>query len=655
MTFAGRGLSVITGLLSDGAKIVSVLALLLLCSHSWADCRTYTTTCNVSSVGCGVSGNACRIYYDGDNNCQGPKEYGTLSYNGVDYPIINCTNRSRVCVMTGGSLEASGGISGTINLVGCSTQSEADSALCAINPTAAGCVEEDVPPSCQADYSQCVGLGGVWRKVASTSSECASECDLCNSAAQTRVMNSVNKVCCQKGLAPPDSATRCIPPTGGSQGGMQSSQFINNDGNISCGALSTSDGEIIQENAALYKRFCVDHDDYEEQVDTNDVGGGSSSSGGEGSSSSEDIGHSFGTELEALGGLYGVLDTIRDTLVKRLTPATEEIRDCLYNFKLCTALEPLQIDWTGMPQDTNMLQIDTAILKHIKPMMDSSVKLDSAQLKVLKSLDSLYKKGLVNDSQMRILVNDISGSVDAVKTAVNGVKHGIDSLIDSMTTYMDKVGQGIGAVGDSIGALRGDFNGFLEGEGTVPGDTTWDGYSDVYDEGSDSIGNSYLRGLGGQLDSAINDTAFDRIFAPGGGTLGPADSARLPTIDSMQHVLDSSIVAQRSELEDTLHAAFDSLKDEFMLLDYDSLILAPLGVRVPNTNTCPEHCFTFDISGESSNQNWLGDLGTLDFGFCRNLPGLGFDVFFLIRIIGRLFTAMFCIYIGLWFIAGRKN
>lgn len=639
--FAGRGISVKRGLLSDSAQVVLFLALLLFCTHSWCACTTtapYTSGCSYLEAWGAPRG--CN--YEQWGRCPPACAQVTAGVSGTSVlvgPIVGQNSDPCRCNASA--------------LISCSTQAEADSAYCAQNPTAEGCVEEDVPSACEADYQQCVSLGGVWQKVASTSTQCASTCDLCNSSAETKVKNRLNQVCCQQGKAPPDSNSRCIPPTIGSNWGMAGSSFVNNDGNVQCGSLTTSDGEIIQENADLYKKFCIDGDQYEEQADSNEYSGSSSA---ESSSSSEQPKSSFQTELEGLEGLYGVLDTIRDTLVKRLTPATEEIKNCLYNWQTCTGMtNEVKIDASDFPVDSTYLRIDTTLKRLIRPLMDSTIKIDSAQLKVLKQLDSLYKRGLVNDTDIVQAVNAIKGDINDVEDAVKGVKHGIDSLIDSMTTYMDKVGQGIGAVGDSVGALRGDFNGFLEGEGTVPGDTTWDGYSDVYEEGSDSVGNSYLRGLGGQLDSALNDTAFDRIFAPGGGSPGPADSARLPTVDSMQRVLDSSVVAQRSELEDTLHAAFDTLKDEFMLLDYDSLILAPLGVRVPNTNTCPEHCFTFDISGENSNQNWLGGLGTLDFGFCRNLPGLGFDVFFLIRIIGRLFTAMFCIYIGLWFIAGRKN
>lgn len=455
MILAGRGISVKRGLLSDSAQVVLVLALLLLCAQSWGACH---------DAGTGVyngSGNGMSAWLE---NCGGdPSSCCVYGYNGYSYGTL-CSvgsrwqNSSIRCDLS----QDGGRFSVSFSCIWCDTRAEADSVKCVQNPTAEGCVEEDVPSACEADYQQCVGLGGVWKKVASTSTQCASTCNLCNSSAETKVKNRLNQVCCQQGKAPPDSNTRCIPPTIGSNWGMAGSNFVGDDGSVQCGSLTTSDGEIIQENADLYKKFCLDGDQYEEQADSNQFG---SSSSAESSSSSEEPKSSWQTELEGLEGLYGVLDTIRDTLSRRLTPATEEIRDCLYNFKLCVALEPLQIDWTGMPRDTSMLQIDTAILKHVKPMMDSSVKLDSAQLKVLKQLDSLYKRGLVNDTDIVQAVNAIEGDINDVETAVKGVKHGIDSLIDSMTTYMDKVGQGLSAVGDSVGALRGVVEGLFDTTG----------------------------------------------------------------------------------------------------------------------------------------------------------------------------------------------
>lgn len=655
---------------------VFLLALLLLCTQSWGACSVanvpywtgYDNGATQNGITCTL-GNGLRCATSGGvlNNTSSCTQSGTPT-SGQTYCVLQSDQFTYCCY---GCTPFRWYPSATC--FSCTTQAEADSALCANNPTAEGCVEEDVPSSCQADYQQCVGLGGVWHKTASTSTECASECDLCNSAAQTKVLNTWNKVCCAQGKAPPDSAQRCIPPRVGSGGGMQSSQFVNNDGNISCGSLTTGDGELIQENAALYKRFCMDHDEYEEQVDTNEVEGGSSSSGGEGesASSSADAGVNCVGD-ECLPEIYGVLDTIRDTLVKRLTPATEDIRDCLYNFKLCTALEPLQIDWTGMPQDTSMLQIDTAILKHIKPMMDSSVKLDSAQLKVLKSLDSLYKKGLVNDSQMRILVNEINGNVDGVETAVKGVRHGIDSLIDSMTTYMDKVGQGLGAVGDSIGAIRG----ILEGE--------YDGMGLYYDSAG-ALGDSIRHWISSgddKYDSAFNateaswgvgslDSSWDSSYAYGicqgddcppctdSDCLGKITPGILRYGDSVAASLGDSLVknvrAQEDSLPSQWDTAFARLREVSFFGAFDSTFLANVGAKIPNTNTCPDDCFRQDFNGTYAYTPYNM---TLDWNLCRPISAgalNGLNAFDILKLLARVITIITCLSILMWEISSRRG
>lgn len=672
MTFAGRGLSVITGLLSEWARILPVLALLLLCAHSWGACTTQNITAGYSSFGPGsysvnsslncVSGSVecgsydCKVWA----NWSSPASFSytaSCTGSGGSY-LASCNNVQGNCYYMG---ENVANLSATALL--CDTQAEADSAYCALNPTAEGCVEEDVPPSCQADYQQCVGLGGVWQKISSSNTECVSLCNTCESSAGVNFRNTQIDICCQQGLAPPDSAVQCSFPAERGPGMTWSTRLTKAyDEGYSCGQLSTASGEAIQENQALFKRFCLDGDRYEEQSDTNDVGGGSSSSGGEGMSSSEDIGHSFGTELEALGGLYGVLDTIRDTLTKRLTPATEDIRDCLYNFKLCTALEPLQIDWTGMPQDTSMLQIDTAILKHIKPMMDSSVKLDSAQLKVLKQLDSLYKRGLVNDTDMVQAVNAIKGDIDDVESAVKGVKHGIDSLIDSMTTYMDKVGQGLAAVGDSVGALRGVVEGLFDTTGigaamSAAGSSVdtagWGAFSDTL---SGRYGKLITKASGGawgdsaSLETVFGPTSADSVCNDDSCLDAEADSALRYQQDSAVAMLQrarDSLVADT----DMLAAYYDTLSREMQIFNFDSLLLAPLREAIPTQNNCPEDCFKGSFKLELIGNAMI----PYDYKLCERWSFLGgVDVFVIIRVILRLITALSCVFIGIWYITGRK-
>lgn len=339
--------------------------------------------------------------------------------------------------------------------------------------------------------------------------------------------------------------------------------------------------------------------------------------------------------------------------------------------------------------DTNFLRLRDGVWQ-----MDSAMQ---------QHLQELISK--IPDSILDSIRKYQDSSIDLLDTALFGENVGfslVDSLIDSavkyfqLSTHYDSVynvlfgdsigslhaeisdlpGRNASAIGSALGYgdtastnLRGDLQGIKDaitdgfggldsawGDGEAPSDTVGDGPYGGFDDGSDSVGNDYLQTLGGLLDSAINDTGvFNPIFGRDSGSVDWDSAYSLPDVDSLKAHLDSSIIVQRSEIEDSLQAGFDSLKGEFMLLDYDSLILAPLGMRVPNTNTCPAHCFQFEIGDGTGSQLWLGSVGNLEFGVCKPLPGFSFDVLYLIRIVGRLFTALFCVYIGLWFIAGRKN
>ena len=643
------------------ASLILVASLSVLSSLSWGACTTsggVEYSLNYGSGSCGVGyGNVCSSSPPWD--CSEVVTDGTFYYTNSYRGSYMCDAGSYMC-----------GYQKLCNYrTKCGTETEADSAYCALNPLADACVEEDVPASCEDDYNTCIGVGGQWKKISSTNTECASTCNTCGSA-DVSFRNRAADICCQQGKAPPDSAVQCSMPVNSGTGMTWSTRWTaSHDEAYSCGDLSTADGEGIAENIALYKRFCEDGDRYEEQppciegVDCDSLAALSSSS-------QEQPNSSFSTDLDALGALYGVLDTIRDTLTKRLTPATEQILTCLQSPGLCPALQQggdtVIVNVNG---DSSILKVDTTLRKLIAPLIDSSLKIDSAQFKTLKSLDSLYRRGLVNDSDIVTAVRAVRGEIEnmdsSVVRAVRGVKDGVDSLIDSMTKYLNRSNEiadsiagiaagGFGALGDSIGYLRGDLEGYMTA-GSLDGDTG----SNVYDGvGVDTGGYGWLSDIDRHLGQSMSDSAFAGVF--------PADSSMIdssmtdtsyfvPNEDSLYAVLRDDVDSTRAALADTFESAFDTLSKEYLIINFDSLILEPLGVRVPNSNTCPEQCFSFTIEGNNSQgQNWLGDVGTLDFGLCRPLPGLNINVFLLLRLIARILVAVSCIYIALWFIGGRK-
>ena len=516
-----------------------VILLLCLCANSWAGCSTFTVNC----------GNTSCPYCKG-GYCYGAT--GSIQQNGSGWSL----DYVGACTLASGNGYASAtevqhacdGQPGIWEVINCSTQAELDSAYCAQNPTAEGCVEEDVPEACEQQYSQCMGLGGVWEKVASDQNGCASYCDICNSKQQVRNLNRFNKVCCELGFAPPPQDAICVPPPVFTGYGMSTSILLDDGYETGCGDLSTADGQTIQENAELFKRFCIDGEEYEEQVDTNSTG--SSSSGGEGESASSSA--DAGTDCvgdECLPEIYGVLDTIRDTLVKKLAPDVEGIKDCLYSFRLCAQLDSIKIDWTNMPKDSSWLHIDTTLLKYIKPLMDSSVALDSHQLKVLRNLDtnmlkqmgldtamlkldstmlrndSSTRKAIVSgdsgimkrvghvDTSVRRLDSSLTKSLGGIDTTLHGldsslnrgVRDGVDSLIDSMSRYIGRADssiRGIGGDGTPLGDSLGKLIGILGGDTGSVGSGAYGDSAGAY---GDSI-RKWIREGDGKWDSAFRAT-----------------------------------------------------------------------------------------------------------------------------------------------------
>lgn len=692
-----------------------VLMLLCLCIPSWAACWHDNNTCPNSAESCNTYDNCGGNYcgnMGGASGCTVPYGDGYQYYTNCYWGVTNGMAANGF---------AYGSISNTDNCwrewatiykfcsTVCSTQAEMDSVYCAQNPTAEGCVEEDVPENCQHDYSVCMAVGGVWEKIGSDASGCASTCNICNSKQQVRNLNRWNAVCCAQGDAPPPQDAICTAPAVPSGRGMSMSRLLADGGEVGCGATQTADGEPIVENAELFKRFCIDGEQYEDEVDTNSVnssGSGDSSSSGEGGGVSNS-GTSFGTELEALDGVYGVLDTIRDTLVKRLTPATEEIRDCLYSFKLCTQLDSLYVDWSAMPKDSTWFYIDTGLVKYLRPFMDASVALDSNQLKAIRKLDtnalkqlrldsallendtstrravnSGFEGVLKNDTVTRRAVNRLDTTVVSLDSSLRkGIREGTDNLIDSMDRYLGRVDSAIGAVG-SNGTPLGDSLGKLIG--ILGGDTGSVG-SGAYGDSASAYGDSirrWIREGDGKWDSAFRategewgvdtiDGLYDSSFAYGtchgddcppctdSDCLGKITPGILKYGDSIAAQLGDSLVKNVKAQEDSLPTMWDSamvkLRKVSFFSTFDSTFLANVGAKIPNTNTCPEDCFRQQVDGRYA---YVAYNMTLDWKLCRPIaPGVlnGLNAFDILKLLARVLTVVTCLSILMWEVSSRRG
>lgn len=99
-----------------------------------------------------------------------------------------------------------------------------------------------------------------------------------------------------------------------------------------------------------------------------------------------------------------------------------------------------------------------------------------------------------------------------------------------------------------------------------------------------------------------------------------------------------------------LRAYYDTLKTEMQIWNFDSIFIAPIREVIPDNNSCPEDCFKgqFDLPFARGI--------AYDYGLCRRWPFLANqDIFVFIRAVLRLFTAVSCVFIGMWAIVGRKD
>lgn len=551
--------------------------------------------------------------------------------------------------------------------------------------------------ACDLYRAECEQYGGkfVGHPVSTdvSSTGCLSHCSMCNSQATNNYRKAIAASCCSVGQVPPEDVTRCYDDEIAGQPDMGWSTFdCDNRGDNDCSCDYLSDN-----NASRYKSVCLDHEFEEPNGDS-----GSSSDG-----SSSGSGDSTGLE-PPYRDYYPILDTIRDTL-NDIRNYTKEIAECL-RYGTCKAFQQEGGDTTIVNVDGGS---DSSYIKKTNVKLDSLYDAitsgDSSIAKILKDLDTSLVKAIgnvptVSDSNyIKSTADSISAANDTTRKWLkriadslgvgtdsliahldsivkripdtlldsilkyqqysgdnfDSVLYGkgkgfslIDSLIDSTVKYL---GEGTRSLDSSIGGIGDRLDSMYNGNGSLPGDTSG---SDIYDgwidgEESDTTGNGYLIGLGFIAQAGLNDTSLDRIYGiNSSSSIGDTSIYSLPSVDSLHLVLQESIDQDYQTLEDTLKNYFDTLRNEIQLINFDSAIIAPLGMIVPNTNTCPVDCFSIDLSGAGT---IYSSVKGLSWPLCKSYSAMGgLNVLQFIRLILRIVTAIGCVYIGMWFIAGKK-
>lgn len=708
LTLAGFSLKILIG----------AMCLFCLVANSWASCAPYSARSNNPNslancqawqpyVHCSTWLTCPRTHYDGRCGFNKGNAGCGDSWSGTSWEGLNC--------------------------VKCTTLPELDSVKCANsgnNWQNGTCVQPiDTTAVCASNRSACAAAGGDFRIDAINGEKCISHCDLCGAVAQKRFMNRVITACCGQGKAPPDSVRQCRN-TVSSGDGMSMSTVVSKSGIFitsenPCGNTVTADGEPIQENMALYNQFCNDGQRYDEPSPGGDCDDSSPEFCGDGFPEKD----TTVIDSSGMGGdfeynYYPILDSIRDTLNKSVARPLEEIAACLTTGTCVGGGDTVIVN---VPSDSaQLVEIDGSI-DSVRQHIDSLAKkvgigmdtlIDSTRKysnrisgdidrvgdsigtlndstrkwlhrisedigvgtdSLIRHLDSIIKS--LPDTTLDSIIKYQKYATDNFDSMLYGSGKGfalIDSLIDSTVKYLGQgfgdgladsihgVGEGVGAVGDSLGKIIGILNGEGDGSdiGDGLGDTVYSGFAGGY---GDTLGDGYLGNLQTSVEAAEGDSMAN-IF-PAHNT--PDTGFGLPSLDSMNQVLQESVQQDYDSLEGKLQQAFDTLRHEFQLVNWDSLILDELGMKIPNTNTCPSQHFQIDLSGAG---NIYSNVKGLSWPLCeplfsigkpsvRSAPGMsrapsyggsGINVLQLIRLILRIITAFSCVYIGMWFIAGRK-
>ena len=367
----------------------------------------------------------------------------------------------------------------------------------------------------------------------------------------------------------------------------------------------------------------------------------------------------FDSVLYGKGKGFSLIDSLIDTSVKYFKDVVTAIDTMSMNLELGDSLyDSLHYVIDGI----NFIPNGVGIALGYGDTATSTLRIDLQGIR--NGLDS----GLGNVAGQFYGVYDSLGNL---RGAVDALGNSIGDSIHALRGDFDRIGN---RFGDSLGVLHGVLGGLGDSAGNLRGvvggigDSLTEWYHGSGTGGMDTSGNGVGHNIDGFLDgtdvdddadvaqdmydAAVNDTALDRIFDTTGMNIAmDTFELQMPDEDSLKDVLEQSIEEDYDSLARLYEGAFDTLKDEMQLINWDSVILAPLGQKVPDINACPDDCFSFKSDGAPS---YMGSFN-LNFGICDNYTALGgSNVLVLIRLILRIIVAIHCVYIGAWFIAERK-
>lgn len=610
-----------------------LLIILFFSSFGWSVCQSGSWSFDMNASNAGFSDGPinghwccktnCSTYYCPNQQlcssgswCQIGTFYNYDSFSGYGGYYTNCdgckTQQQNSSCGSGSSLANNGSVV-KYCFNRCSTQEEADSLQCVLNPSGPGCEDK-----CDTYRSQCDQLGGVFTGH-QTQTGCAASCNTCGNRANTNIMDIKAASCCSQGLAP-SVDKMCWTPDIASGDGMQ----VSTNANLDC-----VDPNIDEENLNLYVTYC-----YEQDVSSSSVeSSADAASSGGGGSSGEDVNSSAGGVPGEQIDYYPILDTIRDTLIN-IKRNVNTITTCLITPGACAGLNP-QVN-VVVPSDSAYIKNVNNSINIQTDLIDSSLRNGNERIRnaIANANDTLI------DSLRKFMSSSYGDTLHNVHNSIIDIASNVSFKLGYGDTASSSLRQDLGGLKLSIDRI-GDM---LEGSQV---DTSGLGVWGTYLENGVILGDSIVSSYGWHNLNEINvDSNYSAALA---GINFKTDSIVSVVDDSLSDLagrLNDSLIRKNDSLKrglpDTLTKYADSLIIWAPFADFDSIIYSTIGTRIPNRDDCPEDCQSWSVS--------IPVIGlvnyTVDYGLCLGRASLGnLSVLAFLKLLIRIIVAITCVMI----------
>ena len=299
---------------------------------------------------------------------------------------------------------------------------------------------------------------------------------------------------------------------------------------------------------------------------------------------------------------------------------------------------------------------DTIIVNTERDTVINNINVDVSAPNVYFN-DSVYKTQLGNLENIQGRIKQLLGPADTnihvslydtIANSFNKIQRTLDTGIlygfrlDSVLFTPDLVDTAHYGYLDTIEKYMGTGRGY--GEYTDSIAHAWG--ADTISAGFDS---SYAYGACLAGDSACINGYGDSVgigFWLGGDTDG--------VVGELGGRLKDNVDSAEDSLPSIWSSLWDSTKQYAPYRDFEQRFMEAVGATIPNTNTCPEHCTSFNV--DVQNVAWIKSAIGIDFGLCKPISSFGgVNTLLFIRLILRILTIVSCLYITLWEVSTKRG